>query len=189
MKESTKDCPVCGEAISADAQVCHHCDCNVGTSANPHNDATASPAMQTSNQSTPDLGSPTNSSVATVPELWNPNAAALWSLLFTPIFGSALMMMNWKTMGNKAEADKSLCWLVVSVLMICFYAFLSDSVSGGISTLFLVIWYFLSASQQISYVKREFGEKYQRKDWKVPLLIAGISVAVCIFLSISEEVA
>jgi hypothetical protein len=41
------------------------------------------------------------------PALWNPNAAASWSLLFTPIFGSLLHMKNWQAMGNREKAASS----------------------------------------------------------------------------------
>lgn len=41
--------------------------------------------------------------------LWNPNAAGLWSLLFTPIFGSIIHMKNWNALGQpeKARASKT----------------------------------------------------------------------------------
>lgn len=32
--------------------------------------------------------------------LWNPNAAANWSLLFTPLFGAYLHMLNWRSLGE-----------------------------------------------------------------------------------------
>lgn len=39
------------------------------------------------------------------PPLWNPNAAANWSLLFSPVFGALLQMKNWEALG---EDDKAL---------------------------------------------------------------------------------
>ena len=209
MEEKTQDCRICGETIPADATVCPHCDCKVDNSGTIVQQKTvenmASPMQQ--QQSQPTVAVATTSPVsspapASAPasvgnpglELWNPNAAALWSLLFTPIFGSSLMMMTWKAMGNKAEADKSLCWLVVSAVVTLALGLLSDAVAqlsdavctgGGI--LLLLVWYFLSASKQISHVKKEFGETYQRKNRMVPLVIAGGSLVICLFLAALEE--
>ena len=44
------------------------------------------------------------------PPLWNPNAAAMWSLLFSPVFGALVHMKNWQAMGEpeKAAASKRL---------------------------------------------------------------------------------
>jgi len=37
--------------------------------------------------------------------IWNPNAAANWSILFTPAFGSYLQMLNWRTLSEPAKAS------------------------------------------------------------------------------------
>lgn len=205
MEEKNMDCRICGETISADAKVCPHCDCKIDYHGEMIQEKVVehmTPSMQTQQQSQVNAEAVTATvNPASIPapasapaaagnprlELWNPNAAALWSMLFTPIFGSALMMMNWKTMGNKAEADKSLCWLVVSAVATCALALLPDGVGTGVSVLLLVVWYFLSASRQISHVKKEFGEKYQRKNWMVPLVIAGGCLVICLFLAALEE--
>jgi hypothetical protein len=32
------------------------------------------------------------------PKLWNPEAAGAWSLIFNPMFGSILVLMNWQAL-------------------------------------------------------------------------------------------
>ena len=33
--------------------------------------------------------------------IWNPNAAANWSLIFTPAFGAYIQMLNWQRLGQE----------------------------------------------------------------------------------------
>ena len=53
---------------------------------------------------TPNPYAPPKAEVADVgrtevaPALWNPNAAASWSLLFSPAFGAFLHMKNWQAL-------------------------------------------------------------------------------------------
>ena len=51
------------------------------------------------------------------PTLWNPNAAANWSLLFSPIFGTWLHMLNWRALGEAERAESAKTWLMVSTLL------------------------------------------------------------------------
>jgi len=44
--------------------------------------------------------------------LWNPTAAALWSLLFSPALGAWLVMRNWQRLGKPDKARQALCWFV-----------------------------------------------------------------------------
>ena len=52
------------------------------------------------------------------PALWNPNAAGAWSLLFTPIFGSFLLLKNWREIGADDKVRSARTWLIVSVVML-----------------------------------------------------------------------
>ena len=54
------------------------------------------------------------------PALWNPNAAACWSLLFSPIFGAALHMFNARAMGDAEleKLNKGFMWGTLAVLVI-----------------------------------------------------------------------
>ena len=36
--------------------------------------------------------------------IWNPSAAASWSLPFSPIFGAYLHMLNWRALGDEQKA-------------------------------------------------------------------------------------
>lgn len=36
--------------------------------------------------------------------LWRPSAVAVWSLVFTPVFGSYLLMRNWQALGHQRAA-------------------------------------------------------------------------------------
>jgi len=47
------------------------------------------------------------------PALWNPAAAASWSLIFSPIFGSWLQMKNWQALGESEKAAKARTWVWV----------------------------------------------------------------------------
>ena len=38
-----------------------------------------------------------------VPKLWNPEAAGGWSLIFNPVFGSILVLMNWQALGEREK--------------------------------------------------------------------------------------
>jgi len=55
----------------------------------------------------------------TRPALWNPNAAAMWSLLLSPAFGAYLHAANWRSLGNqhRAAANMGWFWLTVGVLV------------------------------------------------------------------------
>jgi hypothetical protein len=39
--------------------------------------------------------------------LWNPEAAAMWSLVFSPAFGAYLHMRNWQQLGRNEKAVES----------------------------------------------------------------------------------
>lgn len=54
------------------------------------------------------------------PSLWDPEAAALWSLLFTPIFGCFLITKNWTRLGEDSRAKSSMLWLGGSVVLVFF---------------------------------------------------------------------
>lgn len=105
------------------------------------------------------------------PRLWNPDVAGLWSLLLTPVFGSAMVWMNWKALGESSRAQIALLWLAVTVLAL----FLIATVNG-FGLIYLIIWYFGCQRPQTKYVKARWGDSYPRKSWLVPVLgtIGGI---------------
>ena len=122
------------------------------------------------------------------PPLWNPNAAANWSLLFSPAFGAFLHMKNWKALDQPSKATSAKVWfalcLVVLVGLWLMVVMLPDTkqLAGSariVGFLLLIVWYFGSARAQASYVKMHFGNDYPRRGWLKPL-----AVAVLVFLAL-----
>jgi hypothetical protein len=122
---------------------------------------------------------------APMPALWNPNAAANWSLLFTPAFGAYLHMKNWQALGqqDKAAAARAWCYscLAILCLLILSGAVLPNSKAldglgraAGIGL--LAAWYFANARDQVKYIKIQLGDKYVRKGWLKPLSLALLSI-------------
>ena len=107
--------------------------------------------------------------------LWNPTAVGNWSLIFTPVFGSILILMNWQAMEKKEQIRNAQIWLVVSILM-----FGVQLVSGipSLGLLYFGIWYFASAKLQAKYVKELWGEEYPRRSWLWPLIIGFVALIV-----------
>jgi hypothetical protein len=115
------------------------------------------------------------------PRIWNPNAAANWSLLFSPVFGAILHMKNWDALGEPAKAAGAKAWAIAALVLLLAVAGVSamlpdskalDAASRGIGLILLLLWYFSSARAQARYVKEKFGAAYPRKGWTRPLLIA-----------------
>jgi hypothetical protein len=111
--------------------------------------------------------------------IWNPNAAASWSLLLSPAFGSYLHMLNWRALGEHDKAATAKGWFVTSVAVLLLYIVLdiisarvADAVSRGLGIGLLLAWYFAAAKGQARYVKEAFGDSYPRRGWGKPLLIA-----------------
>lgn len=115
------------------------------------------------------------------PALWNPSAAAKWSLLFSPIFGAAVHMKNWQALGEPEKAALSKKWLIGSIgffaMLVVLGMLLPDSKSldagfRGAGIGLLVAWYSVSAKVQVAYVAARFGTSYPRRGWGRPLLYA-----------------
>ena len=115
------------------------------------------------------------------PALWNPNAAASWSLLFSPAFGAILQMKNWQRLGEPAKATTSKAWAIVSLAVLVLVLIASillpdskalDGVTRIVALGMLFGWYFSIGRQQASYVQARFGKSYPRRGWTKPLLLA-----------------
>ena len=112
------------------------------------------------------------------PRLWNPNAAANWSLLFSPIFGALLHAANWRALGKPERATPDIVWAWAGVaflaLNLASLALPESATSnkvlqfGGIGL--LVGWYFGQGRAQAKYVKETYGDEYDRRGWGRPLL-------------------
>jgi hypothetical protein len=125
------------------------------------------------------------------PALWNPGAAASWSLLFSPAFGAFLQMRNWQALGDEKQARVSWTWFVASIVLtlgaIAAGAFLPDTHPGQkLLNLFgftlLLTWYFSHGKKQMAEVKTRFGKDYPRRGWLLPLAIA-VGTIVCVLVA------
>lgn len=115
------------------------------------------------------------------PPLWNPNAAANWSLLFTPVFGALVQMKNWQALEEPGEATTARNWAILTVVVMIALPIADLFLVSSRSTLRLpqslgwiplIAWYFAHGRSQIRYVKERFGNDYPRRNLAVPLLVA-----------------
>ena len=112
--------------------------------------------------------------------IWNPNATANWSVLFTPAFGSYLQMLNWRALDEPKRAEGSKRWFYASIAMLAAYVlialFADESSSDGSAKVFgfffLVAWYGISGRAQSEFVKSRYGTAYPRQPWGKTLLWA-----------------
>lgn len=117
------------------------------------------------------------------PQLWNPNAAACWSLLFTPVFGGFLHARNAERLGRPAEADSNRRWMVgtLAYLGISFLASIFFEVPQALDRAagfaILLTWYFSVARKQAAYVRDELNDEYERRGWSRPILFALAALA------------
>jgi hypothetical protein len=128
------------------------------------------------------------------PALWNPRAAALWSLLFSPAFGAYLHMRNWQALEDEQRAGAARIWFIVSLAALALSVLVAmvtdhDRLNAPlrwIGLALLISWYHSGARPQIRYVKRAFGADYPRRSWMKPLLTAvGVFLAVMVALTLS----
>lgn len=115
------------------------------------------------------------------PRLWNPAAAGCWSLLFTPIFGAALHMKNWRALGNEEKAGHARMWMIASIVILGCVLIASmvlpdskelDRIARSFNMGLLVAWYVTSAREQQKLVKERFGKDYERRGWLKPIGLA-----------------
>jgi hypothetical protein len=123
------------------------------------------------------------------PPLWNPNAAASWCLLFSPIFGTYLHWKNWIALDETERANTAKMWFIASVAVVVgslVLALAAHSDSGkGLRVVefgLLVGWYFAGAKPQVAYVKERFGDTYPRRGWGQPILVA---IAALVIVTVS----
>ncbi|OAM30022.1 MULTISPECIES: hypothetical protein [Eikenella] len=113
------------------------------------------------------------------PELWNPNAAACWSLLFSPIFGAALHMLNARALGDQEleKLNKAFIWGMLAVVAIAIPIFVIFDIGTNVLGLALLgAWYGGVGRKQVAQVKDEFGTDYPRKSWGKPIFFGILGV-------------
>lgn len=124
---------------------------------------------------------------ASPPSLWNPNAAACWSLLFTPIFGASLHAINWRALGEEGKSKRSMLWAVGCVAAMVLAYFLPPIAGNLVNLLYMLMWYFLSAKQQVNHIETRLNNSYKKKSWAKPLIIA-IAISSILVVAIIEGI-
>ncbi len=132
------------------------------------------------------------------PELWNPDAAACWSLVFSPAFGAFLHMKNWEALGESSKAAAAKMWVVITIAtiigLVVAAAFLphNKDLAGVLrfSNLGLLLtWYYASGKPQAHFVKSRFGKQYPKKGWARPLMIAIAAIIGFLVIAVLAAVA
>jgi len=124
------------------------------------------------------------------PHLWNPNAAATWSLLFSPAFGAFLHARNAETLGRPQETKANMQWfygylIFMGVTLLCVTGLgLSAGLFRISGIVILLTWYFSLGKKQIDFVKATYGDAYQRKPWGQPLLIGFGALVAFIIIAV-----
>lgn len=122
------------------------------------------------------------------PALWRPSAVAAWSLLFTPVFGSWLLMHNWRVLGQPHAARTARRWLFASMAVLALEllaAAVSERVNGTtplaqlIGMAWLGLWLLAAAAPQWQLVRRRFGRRYARRGWNGALAAAVVFGVAC----------
>lgn len=113
--------------------------------------------------------------------LWRPSAVAVWSLVFTPVFGSYLLMCNWQALGDRRAATAARRWLGASLAMLALQLFagaIDRRVNGNfplahwLPIAWLGLWLLAAAAPQWQLVRRRFGRAYARREWNGALATA-----------------
>lgn len=136
---------------------------------------------------------------APAPALWNPNAAASWSLLLSPAFGAFLQMRNWQALGEEAKAKASWYWVLATIalfVLIMVVAFVLpeshflNKLSDRSGFAILLAWYFTNGREQPKFVAERFGKAYPRRPWAAPLAIgfAAIIAFIVAFVGLAMVV-
>ncbi len=108
-------------------------------------------------------------------QLWNPNAAAIWSLFFTPIFGAWIHARNWKALNRQKEARWSMMAVCLYILFYMYFVFhvyfIGEPKTNPltISVIIFTTWYFSLGKMQAKHVKESVYD-YNKKSLIKPLL-------------------
>lgn len=117
-----------------------------------------------------------------LPYLWNPNSAALWSILFSPMFGAWLHMLNWRELGDEEMAKQNKTWVImypIIVIALIIIEIALDMELPSVSGIpLLLIWYFTLGKKQIELVKNELDNEYEKRSWLKPILIASVLISI-----------
>ena len=124
-----------------------------------------------------------NQAEAATVSLWNPNAAANWSLLFSPLFGAWLHAKNWSALGDEGKAKQSMYWVYGAIAVLILAILLPEKIGRSMGIGYLFGWYFSSAKQQVKHVKEKLDNTYQKKGWAKPIGIAVAGLAAFVIVA------
>jgi len=152
-------------------------------------------AVFTSDSRAGETAPPTPTPTGRPPVLWNPKAAAYWSLLFSPSFGAFLHARNADAMGRVDEAKANRMWFYILIAYIGFAfvtIFIFIPIPQGlvdlVPTALLFGWYLSLGKKQATYVKETWRDGYERKSWKEPLLIVlGFLIGTSIVFAVAAD--
>ena len=121
------------------------------------------------------------------PALWNPLAVGLWSILFSPVFGTLLQRRNWLELGEARAARSSLLWCWASVVVTVAntvaalalpQAHVYQEVADYVWYALVLVWYVFDGRKQRAFVQARLGGDYPRKSWALPLFVGFLGVVV-----------
>ena len=113
-------------------------------------------------------------------KLWNPDIAGVWSIFLSPVFGSVIILLNWKILGNDRETSIAWVWLVISLLALISMSILELPLASNL--VFVITWYFAWQKKQTVYLKNNHPA-YIKKSWIAPVIL-GIILLVLFSLII-----
>lgn len=119
--------------------------------------------------------------------LWNPHAALVWSLAFSPAFGAWLQVHNCEALGDADGALTARRWLAASIGVLAVQALVRaletrlNSESGftmGLGLAYTLVWIVGAALPHAALVRARAGTAYPRRQWDAPLFIAVLAGTV-----------
>ena len=135
---------------------------------------------------------------STYPALWNPFWTLVWSAIFTPIFGAMIQHLNWKALGQDAQAASSLLWVKASAAFYVLYLvaepWLPESdylpyAFAGTSLLLWLVWMATNGLKQQRYVAEQFGQHYHHKLWGRPMMLGAFFWVIWMAVSLTYVLA
>ncbi|ULJ69367.1 hypothetical protein MIS45_00330 [Wielerella bovis] len=136
-----------------------------------------------------------NEAEQSILQLWQPEIIMLLALIFSPIFGAWLVAMNWREIGEDADAQFNL-YVVWGLIALALLMVLVSSVTGMVVSPLLSVmvavfvwacWFGLLGREQLNFVRNELDNVYEYKSWLKPIIVLLIGILVyfvCIILLI-----
>jgi hypothetical protein len=111
------------------------------------------------------------------PALWNPGAAGIWSLILSMAFGSLLVALNWRSLGEVRQAKRAMLWFygalaVFGVELLIPITALRFLIVPLVNLGLLLAWNFAECERQRKLLKRDVANQYVRRGWFVPIVLA-----------------